>query len=82
MQKIGELSNYVIEEIKQNDLISKKHKKSLCSFELYWITTWTISAFSFLVGSSVYIPIGIESSGVGLKICAIPGGIKKYMSKI
>ena len=35
-------------------------------------------AFSTLVG----IPIGITSSPIGLKICAITGGIKKYKSII
>ena len=36
----------------------------------------SISAFGSLVG----IPIGITSSAIGLKICAIPAGIKKYKS--
>ena len=35
-----------------------------------------ISAFTFLIG----IPIGIMSSAIGLKICAITQGIKKYKS--
>ena len=35
-----------------------------------------ISAFTFLIG----IPIGIMSSAIGLKICAITRGIKKYKS--
>ena len=38
----------------------------------------SISAFPSLVGISV----GIASSGVGLKIYAITGGIKKYKSII
>ena len=36
----------------------------------------SISAFVSLVG----ICIGITSSGIGLKICAITAGIKKYKS--
>ena len=36
------------------------------------------SAFSSLVG----IPIGITSSAVGLKICTMTAGIKKYQSMI
>ena len=35
-------------------------------------------AFAFLIG----IPIGITSSGIGLKICTITAGIKKYKSII
>ena len=38
----------------------------------------SISAFASLVG----IPIGIASSTIGLKICVITAGIKKYKSII
>ena len=38
----------------------------------------SISAFASLLG----IPIGIASSTIGLKICAITAGIKKYKSII
>ena len=38
----------------------------------------SISAFASLVG----IPIGITSSAIGLKICAITAGIKTYKSII
>ena len=38
----------------------------------------SISAFASLIG----IPIGITSSAIGLKICAITAGIKKYKSMI
>ena len=36
----------------------------------------SIYAFSWLVA----IPIGITSSAVGIKICTITGGIKRYTS--
>ena len=72
-----------MEEINWNELISKKHKKicrvlnyfyhSLIAFST--ITGYvSISAFVSLVG----ISIGITSSAVGLKICVITAGIKKY----
>ena len=38
----------------------------------------SISAFASLLG----IPIGIRSSAIGLNICAIAAGIKKYKSII
>ena len=38
----------------------------------------SISVFASLLG----IPIGITNSAVGLKICAIAAGIKKYKSVI
>ena len=67
----------------QNELISKKHKKRCRALNyidhvLFVISTITgcvsISAFDSLVG----IPIGIRSSAIWLKICAITAGIKKY----
>ena len=38
----------------------------------------SISAFASLV----WVPVGVTSSAVGLKICAITAGIKKYKSII
>ena len=87
LKKIDEMRNYLIEEINQNKLISKKHKKvcrvlNYIDHLLIVISTITgcasISAFASLVG----IPIGITSFANGLKICAITAGIKKYKSII
>ena len=67
--------------------MSKMHKKvcrglNYSDHLLIVISTITgcvsISAFASLVG----IPIGISSSAIGLKICAITAGIKKYQSII
>ena len=67
--------------------MSKKHKKfyaTLSYIEDLLILTSTvtgcvsISNFASLVG----IPVGIASSALGLNICAITGGIKKYKSII
>ena len=80
MKNIDETRNYFIEEINQNELMSKKYKKvcgvlSILSTYLYLIPTVTgcvsVSAFASLVG----IPIGITSSAVGLKIYIITAGI-------
>ena len=69
LKNIDETRNYEIEEIKQNELMSKKHKK-VCTtpsyIELFLILASTItgcvsiSAFSCLVG----IPIGVTSSAI------------------
>ena len=86
-KKIDELRNYLIEEINQNKLMSKKHKKScraLNYIDHLLIVIYTIigcisiSAFTSLVG----IPIWITSSAIGLKFLAITAGIKKYKSII
>ena len=35
LRNIDETRNYSFEEIEQNELISKKHKKGLCDAKLY-----------------------------------------------
>ena len=83
LKKIDEIINYLNEETSQNKLMSNKHKKNCrvlnyIAHLLIVISTITgcvsISDFASLVG----IPIGITSSAIGLKICAITVGIKKY----
>ena len=87
MKNIDETRNYLIEEINRNELMSKKHKKvctTLNYIEHFLILASTItgcisiSAFVSLLG----IPIGITNSAIGLKICAITVGIKKFKSII
>ena len=67
--------------------MSKKHGRvctTLNYIEHFLILVSTItgcistSSFASLLG----IPIGITSSAIGLKICAITAGIKKYKSII
>ena len=64
-------------------MISKKHKKSCATLDYIEhflvlassiIESISISAFA----STIVITIGITSSLIGLKICAITAGIKKY----
>ena len=83
LKKIEEIRNYLIEEINQNELTSKKHKKRCTVLNyidhlLIVISTITgclsISAFASLV----VVPIGITSSAIELKLYAITAGCKKY----
>ena len=87
LKNIDETRIYYLEEIKRNDCMSKKHKKvctTLNYIEHFLILASTItgcisiSAFVSLLG----IPIGITNSAIGLKICAITVGIKKFKSII
>ena len=78
-KKIDEIRNYLNEEIYQNELMSKKHKKACrvlnyIDHSLIAISAITAITFPSLVG----IPIGIASSTIGLNICVIIAGIKKY----
>ena len=79
--------NYFLEEIEPNQLMIRKHEKvciTLNYLEHFLIlasaTTEciSISAFASLLGT----PMGITSSAIGLKICTIAAGIKKYKSII
>ena len=81
-----DIRNYFIEEINQNELMSKKHKKVCRVFNytehlLILVSTVTgfISIFTF--ASLLGIPVDIVSSAIGLKTCVIPAGIKKLRKK-
>ena len=87
LKNIDKTRNYLLEEIKQNELMSKTHIKvcaTLNYIEHFLILgsgitgCISVSAFTSVAG----IPIGIRSSAIGLKICAITAGIKKYKSII
>ena len=87
LKNIDETKNYSLEEINQNELMSRKHKK-VCTTKncivhfviLASAITGCISISSFT--SLLRIPIGITSSAIGSKICAIATGMKKYKSII
>ena len=78
-----EKRNYFVEEIKQNELISKKQKK-VCKTSNYighflilaLVVTRCVSVSA--LATFLVVLIGITSSGIGLKICAITAGIRKY----
>ena len=87
LEKIDEISNYLIEEINQNKLMSKKHQKickvlNYIDHSLIVISTITgyvsVSVFRSLVG----IPKGIASSIIGLKTCVMTAGSKNHKSII
>ena len=82
-----EVRNCFNEEINQNELMSRKHKKVCTSLifidhspNLTSAFTGCVSIFAF--ASLVCISIGMTSSAVGLKICAITAGLKWYESII
>ena len=82
-KNIDETRNYFLKEVEQNELMSRKYKKvctTLNCIEHFFILASAItrciliSAFASLLG----IPIGITSYAIGLKLCAMAAGIKKY----
>ena len=82
LRKIDKARNYTLDKTKRDDLMSKKYKKTwkyLSYAENLLILSSvitgcvSISAFAPLI----YFSVGITSSVVGIKICAITVGIKK-----
>ena len=85
--KIDEIRKYLIKEINQNELMSKKHinvSRSVNYIDHLIIVVSTITRYVSIspFASLVDISIGITSSVIGLKICIITAGIKKYRSII
>ena len=85
IKKIDETRNYLLDEIKHNDLMSEKYKKTskylnYVEHLLILASTVTRSVSISAFASLVCVPVGITNSVVGLNICAITAGIKKYKS--
>ena len=79
LKKKDKTRNCLTVVINRNESMSKKHKKACrvlnyIDHSLIAISAITAITFPSLVG----IPIGITSSTIGLNICVIIAGIKKY----
>ena len=85
LRKIYEARNYLLDEIKQNDLMNEKYKntyKYLSYVKHLLIIASTVSGCVSISAftSLVCVPIGITSSAAGINICDITAGIEKYNS--
>ena len=86
-REIDETRNYFIDEVKHNDLMSGKYKKS-CKYLKYAEHLLILaSAITGCISISAFasldaIPVVITSSVVGIKVLAVTAGIKKYKSAI
>ena len=83
LRNIDETINYLLDEIKLNDLMSEKCNKTCkylnyVGFLLILASTVTSCVSVSASTSLVPIPVGITNSVLGIKICGITGGIKKY----
>ena len=87
LKKIDETRNYLLKNIKYNDLISEKHKKVCRIFNYFEHFLAFFSVVSGYVSVSVSaslidVPLNFASSAVGLKTCTLTAAIKKYNSVI
>ena len=83
LKNVDQIRNYLIEDINQNKVMSKKYKK-VCTVLNYidhsLIVTSTITG---CVSISIFVSlVAITSSAIGLKIYVITAGIKNYKSII
>ena len=83
LKNMDERRNYLVEKINRNKLMSKKHKNDCTTLNYIEHSVILGSTVSRCVSISAYvslvgIPIGVMSSIIRLKICAITAGIKKY----
>ena len=76
LKKIDETKSYLLDEIKHNELMSEKHKKT-CKYLNY--TGHLLILVSRVTGC---VPVDMTTSAVIIKICAITTGIKKHKSII
>ena len=87
LRKIDGTRNYLLEEIKNNDLMSGKYKKTYeylnhVEHLLILVSTVTVCVSISAFASLVCVPVGIRSSAVATKICAITARVKKHNSVI
>ena len=79
-KNIDETRNCFLKEIKQNELVSRKHKKG-CTFlnyiENFLILASTITGSISISASLIGIPMGIICSTIGFKICTTTVGISQ-----
>ena len=83
LKKIDKTRDYLLHEIKHNHLMIKKHKQVCRNLNSLEFSLLLISAVIGPLSNSTFttllsIPVGITSSVVGLKVCAITAGIKNY----
>ena len=83
LTKIDETRYYFLEEIKHNDLMSEKYKKTCKKLNyvehlLILVSTLTGCVSISEFASIVCVPVGITSSAIGIKISVVTAKIKKY----
>ena len=84
LNKISEIGDYFITEIKERELMSKKLSKYISSFDYFdksllvlSVTSGSISIASF--ATVIGIPIGVTSSSLSLAFSLCTGLVKKLL---
>ena len=81
LRQIDEARNYLSDEINCNNLMIEEYKKTCKYINCVEHLLILVSAMTGCVSISAFVSlvcVGIISSEVGIEICAITAGIKKY----
>ena len=81
LKNIDKTKDYFMEEINQNELMSKKHGKVCTTLNYIEQLLILVSRVRFTFSFLVIIPVGISSSAVVLKSCVITTTIEKCIKK-
>ena len=83
LKRVDETRNCCLNEIEQNELMSRKHKMVSTTPDYIGHFLILVSASNGYISISSFASfLGIASSAIGLKICVIAARIKKYKSII
>ena len=82
LKEIVETRNYPLDEIKHSEFMNENHRNVCKAFNFFEHFLVFVSAFSGRVSISAFallvgVPVGIASSAVELKNCALTAVIKK-----
>ena len=82
LNKINEIKNYFIAEIRERELMSKNFSKYIASFEYLdkSLVTGSISIASF--ATAIGAPVGIMSASCSLAFSTTTGFVKKFLKTI
>ena len=87
LNKINEIKNYIVAEIKEGELISKRLSKYIASFDYFdkllivlSVTTGSISIASFAI--VIEAPVGIVSASFSLALSIFTGIVKKTVKNM
>ena len=87
LNKINEIKDYFVAEIKERELMSKRLSKYIASFDYFdkslivlSVTTGSISIASF--ATVIGAPVGIMSVGCSLTFSITTGFLKKFLKTI
>ena len=79
LNKISEIKNYFLAEIRERKLISKNLSKYIASFEYFNKSLIFLSVLDSSISIASFVPAGIIGASCGLTFSMTSGFIKKFL---